>query len=164
MVVDRNGHYMCHRQALVPNPRHIWFCFSVLTCSVFLRRSVIEQRGIYFDTRWRASGDCHWFVALMKNKVRMAVFHEFTSAFTDSGENLGLYPDAVRETGETLALVPRWVLMLKPVWIVHHRLRRLAAGHFSLKPTSYSIYTLQSPARRVRFDVPKPTAIWWNRL
>jgi len=43
-------------------------------------------------------------------------------------------------------------------------LRRLAAGHFFLKPTSYSIYTLPSPERRVTFDVPKPTAIWWNRL
>jgi hypothetical protein len=48
--------------------------------------------------------------------------------------------------------------------VVHHRLRRLAAGHFSLQPTSYSIYTLDSPAQRVRFDVPKPTVIWWDRL
>jgi hypothetical protein len=47
---------------------------------------------------------------------------------------------------------------------VHHRLRRLAAGHFSLKATSYSIYTLSSPERRVTVDVPKPTAVWWNRL
>jgi hypothetical protein len=43
-------------------------------------------------------------------------------------------------------------------------LRRLAAGHFSLKPASYSIYTPNSPEKRVSFDVPKPTAIWWNRL
>jgi hypothetical protein len=31
------------------------------------------------------------------------------------------------------------------------------AGHFSLKPTSYSICTLHSPERRARFDVPRPT-------
>jgi hypothetical protein len=53
---------------------------------------------------------------------------------------------------------------LKPAWVVHHRLRRIAAGHFSLKPTSYAIYTSQSPEKRVKFDVPKPTAVWWNRL
>jgi len=33
-----------------------------------------------------------------------------------------------------------------------------------LQPTNYSIYTLQSPERRIQFDVPKPTAVWWNRL
>jgi hypothetical protein len=53
---------------------------------------------------------------------------------------------------------------LKPFWIGHHRLRRLAAGHFSLKPMSYEIYTPQSPERRVRFDVVKPTTVWWNRI
>lgn len=58
-------------------------------------------------------------------------------------------------------LTGKW---LKPVWILQHRLKRLALGHFWLKPTSYSIYTLQSPDRRVRFDVPRPTAVWWNRL
>jgi hypothetical protein len=56
------------------------------------------------------------------------------------------------------------VRALKPVWIAHHRLRRLAAGHFSLKPMSYSIYTLQSAEHRGTFDVSKPTAVWWNRL
>jgi hypothetical protein len=61
-------------------------------------------------------------------------------------------------------MIPPWVKALKPVWVLQHRLRRLAAGHFSLKPMSYSIYTRQSPERRVTFNVAKPTAVWWNRL
>jgi hypothetical protein len=61
-------------------------------------------------------------------------------------------------------MAPRWVRALKPLWIGHHRLRRLAAGHFSLKPAGYSIYTLQSPERRVTFDAPRPTAVWRSRL
>ena len=77
---------------------------------------------------------------------------------------MNLKPNAIREKAETDAMTPRWVRALKPVWIAHHRLRRLAAGHFSLKPASYSIYTQQSPDRRVRIEVSKPTAIWWNRL
>ena len=43
-------------------------------------------------------------------------------------------------------------------------LLRLAAGHFNLKPARCDIYTLQSPEERVTFDVPKPTAVWWNQL
>jgi hypothetical protein len=61
-------------------------------------------------------------------------------------------------------MTPWWFRALKPIWIGHHRLRRLADGHFSLKPTSCSLYTLQSPEQRVTFDVPRPTAVRWNRL
>ena len=125
---------------------------------------MIHERGIFFDTRWRDLGDFHWVLALMKNKVPMKVCDSFTSIFADTGENMNLKPNAIREKAETDAMTPHWVRLLKPVWVVHHRLRRLAAGHFSLKPTSYSIYTSQSPGQRVNFDVPRPTAVWWNRL
>jgi glycosyltransferase involved in cell wall biosynthesis len=164
IVTDGEGKYICHRHAMVPHPQHIWFRFPVLTSSVFIRRRVIHKRGICFDTRWRDLGDFHWVLALMKNKVPMAVCDAFTSVFADTGENMNLKPNAIREKCETVAMMPVWVKALKPVWIWHHRLRRLAAGHFSLKPTSYSIYTRQSLDRRVTFDVPKPTAVWWNRL
>ncbi len=164
VVVNAQGNYICHRHSLTPKPLHIWFRFPVLTSSIFIRRRVIHERGIFFDPRWRDLGDFHWMLALMKNAVPMAVCDSFTSVFTDTGENMNLRPNALREKKETAALTPLWIRWLKPVWIACHRLRRLAAGHFSLKPTSYFIYTLQSPERRVRFDVDKPTAVWWNRL
>ena len=150
--------------SLTPHSRHIWFRFPVLTSSVFIRRKVIHERGIFFDPRWRDLGDFHWVLTLMKNRVPMAVCNSFTSVFADTGENMNLKPNAIREKAETDGMIPGWVKMLKPVWIAHHRLRRLAAGHFNLKPASYEIYTLESPARRVKFDVSKPTAVWWNRL
>jgi glycosyltransferase involved in cell wall biosynthesis len=164
IVVDGSGNYMCHRHSLVTDPQTIWFRFTALTSSVFLRRRVIQERGIFFDTRWRAVGDFHWFLALMKNQVPMAVCDYFTSVFTDMGTNFGLQSGAVREIETTSAMAPPWVRALKPVWILRHRLRRLAAGHFSMKPTSYAIYTINSAEQRVRFDVPKPSAVWWNRL
>ena len=70
-----------------------------------------------------------------------------------------LKPNAIHEKTEAGVMIPRWLDVLKPVWIEQHRLRRIAAGHFSLKPASYSIYTLQSPDRRVRLDASKPTAV-----
>jgi glycosyltransferase involved in cell wall biosynthesis len=164
IITDGEGKYLCHRHSLAPHPRHIWFRFPVLTSSVFIRRKVIAERGIFFDTQWRDLGDFHWVLALMKNRVPMAVCDAFTSAFADTGENMNLKPNAMREKAATDAMTPRWARALKPIWIGHHRLRRLAAGHFSLKPMSYEIYTRQSPERRIRFDVPKPTAVWWNRL
>jgi len=164
IVVNSDGHYICHRHSMVPHPWHVWFRFPLLTSSLFIRRQVIDRRGILFDTRWRDLGDFHWILALLKNNVPMAVCNGFTSVFSDTGENMNLKPNALREIKETRAMTPLWLRWLKPVWIVQHRLRRLAAGHFSLEPTSYSIYTLQSPQQRVQFDVAKPTAVWWNRL
>ena len=164
IVTDGEGKYLCHRHSLVPHPWHIWFRFPVLTSSVFIRRKVIHERGLLFDPRWRDLGDFHWVLALMKNRVPMAVCNSFTSVFADTGENMNLKPNAIREKAATEAMTPRWVRALKPVWIGHHRLRRLASGHFSLKPMSYEIYTQQSPKRRVRFDVARPTAVWRNRL
>jgi glycosyltransferase involved in cell wall biosynthesis len=164
IVVDANGQYVCHRHAMVPKAAHMWFRFSALTSSLFIRRRVIHERGILFDTRWRALGDLHWMRALLEHKVPIVVFDHFTSSFSDTGENMGLTPNALREISDSLAMAPAWTRLLRPALIAHHRLRRLSAGHFFLKPTKYSIYTLQSPDRRVEFYVPKPTAVWWNRL
>jgi glycosyltransferase involved in cell wall biosynthesis len=164
IVTDGEGKYICHRQLMMPHAQGIWFRFPILTSSVFLRRRVIHERGIFFDTHWRDLGDFHWVLALMKHRAPMVVCGAFTSVFADTGENMNLRPNAIREKAETDAMIPGWVKALKPAWIAQHRLRRLAAGHFNLKPTSYEIYTKQSPERRVKFDVVKPTAVWWNRL
>jgi glycosyltransferase involved in cell wall biosynthesis len=163
LIVDGQGQYICHRHMLVPHPWHVWYRFRMLTSSVFIRRKVIFERGIFFDTKWRDLGDFHWALALMKNNVPMAVCNSLTAAFTDTGENMNLRPNAIREKKETRAMVPRWIRMLRPLWIFNHRIRRMAAGHFNLEPMSYEIYTLESPEKRVRFDVQKPTAVWWNR-
>src|SRR6185369_8907500 len=132
IVTDGTGKYMCHRHSLVPNPQHMWFRFPVLTSSVFLRRRVIQERNLFFDTRWRDLGDFHWVRTLMNQGVPMAVCDTFTSVFTDTGENMNLKPNAIREKAETAAMSPLSARAFKPAWIVHHRLRRLAAGHFSL--------------------------------
>lgn len=164
IVTDGDGKYLCHRHSLVPRPHHVWFRFPILTSGIFIRRKVIHERGIFFDTKWRDLGDFHWMLALMRAKVPMAVCDAFTSVFADTGDNMNLKPNAIREKKETAQMVPAWLRLLRPLWIVNHRLRRVRAGHFRLKPTSYAIYTRQSPDRRVTVEVPKPTAVWWNRL
>jgi len=164
IVTDGDGKYICHRHSMVPTLNQIWFRFPTLTSSIFIRRKVIADRGIFFDTQWRDLGDMHWIIALLKNEVPMAVYDTFTSTFADTGDNMNLKPNALREKAETVKMIPGWVKLLRPLWILNHRLRRLQHGHFKLKATSYAIYTKTSPAQRVIFDVPKPTAVWWNRI
>jgi glycosyltransferase involved in cell wall biosynthesis len=150
IITDGEGRYICHRQLLPPNPRHIWYRFPFLTSSVFIRRRVIHKRGICFDTRWRDLGDFHWVLTLLKNQVPMAACNVFTSTFADTGENMNFKPNAVREKQETDAMIPAWLRPFKPWWILSHRLRRYRAGHFRLQPASYEIYTKHSPAEADR--------------
>ena len=164
IVTDGDGKYVCHRHGMVPNPHHIWYRFPALTSSIFIRRSVIKTRGIFFDTKWRDLGDFHWMLELLRQRVPMADDPVFTSVFADTGDNMNLKPNAVREKAATDLMIPARVRLGKPLWILNHRLRRLLHGHFSLEKTSYAIYTKTSPDRRVTVDVPRPTAIWWSRL
>ena len=164
IVTDGDGRYVCHRHGMVPNLNHIWYRFPALTSSIFIRRSVIQKRGIFFDTKWRDLGDFHWMLALLRQRVPMADDPVFTSVFADTGDNMNLKPNAVREKQATNAMIPAGVRLGKPLWIFIHRLRRLARGHFALPKTSYALYTKTSPDRRMTIDVPHPTPIWWSRL
>ena len=149
---------------MLPNRFSIWWRFPVLTSSLFIRRRVISDYGILFDPKWKASGDVHWILKLMNKKVSMAVLDRFVATFTDTGENLSMTSIADRENKDISEMAPRWAKFLRPIAIGHHRLRRLLRGHFFLQQTSYSIYTLESPNARVLFNVPNPTAVWWDRL
>ena len=164
IVTDAEGRYICHRHSLVPNPHGIWFRFPVLTCSLFLRRKVVHERNILFDTRWRVLGDLHWVAALIKSKVPMVACDEFTSVFTDTGDNLCLQPRALTEMADTRALLPGWLKLTRHIWIAHHHLRRWKAGQFATEATSYDVYTKRSPDKRVTIKVSKPTALWRTRV
>ena len=164
LITDGAGQYICHRELLPPNPRHIWYRFPFLTSSVFIRRRVIMDRRILFDTHWCDMGDFHWAVELLKRKVPMAACRRVTSVFTDTGENMNLKPNGLREKAETDGMIPLWLRPFKWLWILNHNLRRWRAGHYRLEPMSYEIYTQKKPEVRTRFEVAKPTAIWSNRL
>ena len=164
IIIDGNCKYICHRHAMVPTLRQVWFRFPLLSSSVFIRRNVIHERGLFFDPHWRDLGDFHWILALLKNKVPMTSRDVFTSTFADTGENMNLKPNALREKAETARMIPPIMQALKPLWILNHQRRRLTRGHFRLKSTSFDIYTQASPEHRVTVNVPRPTAIWWTRI
>ncbi|MGA2140537.1 MAG: glycosyltransferase family 2 protein [Verrucomicrobiia bacterium] len=160
VVINTDGTYNCHRKAILPLKGHIWYRMPVFTCSLFQRRSVLEERGIYLDTRWRDAADMFWVMEMLKHKVPMAILQQFTSAFTETGENMNLKPNALRENEIKNAMIPRWVKAFAPAIVFHHRLRCLTGGSLFQKPFSYSVYTLADPDRRISFRVDKPKTTW----
>jgi glycosyltransferase involved in cell wall biosynthesis len=164
VVTDGEGNYICHRYSLRPIGFALWVCFPVLTCALFIRRRVVDPMGIYFDTQWRDLGDLFWMMEFKKRKLNIAVLPEFTSVFADTGENMNLKANAVRERQVKWEMAPGWVKFVRYPILVHNRLRLLARGAGTLKPFDYSLYTLASPNRRVTRHAAKPTSFWKGRL
>lgn len=163
IVVDDKGNYICHRPSLVPLKHQVWVRFSALTCSIFVRRRTVEELGLYFDTHWRDLGDAFWLKEMLKRGVRFAVLPQFTSVFTETGDNMNLKPNAQREREEKARLMPVWVKRFAWAFIFHHRLRMLLRGAYSQKPFDYWLYTVDSPTQRIVHHVSKPTALWKGR-
>jgi glycosyltransferase involved in cell wall biosynthesis len=163
IVVDKQGQFICYRKSLVPWKNTMWVYNPVISSSIFIHRRVLDQHGIFFDTRWRALGDKMWTIDMVRRKLRMRELRRFTSSFTDSGENLCLTPNSLAETRAVMDLAPVRVRRSKFFLLQLHRLRALCRGVYRQQPFSYSIYTLAQPDRRAEFHVAKPTAVWWSR-
>ena len=100
---------------------------------------MLEDFGLYFDIRWRDLGDMFWLMEVVNRGVRMGVLRRFTSAFTETGENMNLKPNACREREEKARMVPAWVNRLEPAIVGYHRWRMLAGGDYFQKPFDYSL-------------------------
>jgi glycosyltransferase involved in cell wall biosynthesis len=164
IVTDSNGDYICHRPSLVPTKSAMWVRFPVLTCGIFIRRSVIHERGILFDTKWRDLGDYWWIREFVLRGVPMAVLPELTSIFADTGDNMNLKANARRERTEKWQMTPGWIKLLQVYWIAECRVRLALRTNTRRPPFDYSIYTRTSPKQRATFHAANPTTFWKNRL
>ena len=160
VMLNTEGRYLFHRKMQTPLKYHTWTChLSTLSCAMFFRRRIVFDDGLLFDPRLRVVGDGEWMLRLLQRRVPMAALGQFTSAFTYTGANLGMSPDARRENRQLFRTAPFWVRQLSPLFILHHRLRRWAGGMYRQPPFAYEIFTLASPDRRQRCEVSRP-AFW----
>ena len=157
VMVDAKGGYTRHRKMQVPLKYHTWTChLSTLSCAMFFRRRIVFEEGQFFDSQLRDVGDGEWMVRLLGRGIKMATLRKFTSVFTLTGGNMSAGENARREARDLYSSAPRWARRLKPILIMHHRLRRLAGGMYLQEPFGYEIYTQSSPEMRQRFEVEFP--------
>lgn len=165
LVVDANGAFMCYRKIQIPHRYHTMVAhLQTFTCSMFFRRKIIDEMGLFFDSSWRDLGDADWVLRLIKARVRLGVLRRFASAFTDTGANMNMSANAEREKKEMALSAPLWAQKLRLALVWQHRLRRLLGDIYRQAPFDYAIYTQASPDKRVPHHVAHPAFVWKSRL
>ena len=165
VVVDELGGYLCSREVLPPKLYHTWVCtLGVFTAATFFRRKILDEHALYFSDDWRVIGDALWVMELLRRKIPMSVLGGFTTAFTETGANLGLDSSAAVEQRRLIESAPVWVQRLRWFWVAQYRLKRLLHGLYWARKMDYAIYRRSSPERREKFTVAKPTSLWRARL
>jgi len=142
----------------------MWVRFPILTCATFVRRNVVQERQIFFDSQWRDLGDFFWIRDMVERGVRMEVLPEFTSVFMDTGDNMGQKPNAVRERDLKWRMAPAAVRAGKYFFLLQHRMRLALRGGARKQPFDFAAYTTASPDRRVVLHAERPTTFWKGRL
>jgi glycosyltransferase involved in cell wall biosynthesis len=160
VLVDRDGKALSYRRVIAPDKSHLLSShLNTSSCATFFRRRLVE-RGLCFDTRWKAIGDLAWIYRLLDAGVCVETVPEPLAVFTFTGQNLG----ATSLTGQELEAwrkeLPALSHFQRVTAIALHRLRKAIAGAYRPRQVKIDIYTLASPNVRQRIVTDNVGARW----
>jgi glycosyltransferase involved in cell wall biosynthesis len=165
LVVDPDGELISARPGMVPWSLHIRLShLPIFTASLFYRNTVVSERYHRFDTRFKDIADALWVLEKLREKRKFKAAPFDTTAFTDTGENMNLKPNAMKEKFYFRHCIPKVLILLSMLLIFLHRLRKLLMGCYHRKNISYSIYTMTSPNERRNHYAADSRGIWDSRV
>jgi len=163
IIVGKDGEAICHRKMVKPGLAHTWTChFGALTAGIFFREKLVNE-GLLFDTSYRVASDAEWFVRVLQSGKKVQPLRRTTSTFMESGENLGLSSAAKEERERLDASAPLYFRVLRPVWVLVHRFRRIWAGAHRSEEVSYGIYLPKQSGRKA-FTAKRLRTTWPGRI
>ena len=163
IIVGVDGEAICHRKMVKPRLAHTWTChFGALTAGIFFREKLVNE-GLLFDSSYRAASDAEWFVRVLRSGKKIESLRKTTSTFMESGENLGLSSTAKEEKGRLAASAPLYFRVLRPLWVLVHRVRRLWSGAHRSEDLAYGIYLPKGSGRK-GFTAKRLRTTWPGRI
>jgi glycosyltransferase involved in cell wall biosynthesis len=164
LVVDPEGELITSRPGLVPWGLHIRLShLPIFTASLFYRNTVVAERYHRFDTRFKDIADALWVLDKLREKRFIKAVPFDTTAFTDTGENMNLRPNALKEKLYISSRIPKVLLLFKAPVVLLHRFRKLLMGCYHRKNISYSIYNNTANVRR-NYYASESIGIWKSRM
>lgn len=150
ILIDKAGRPLSYRRTVVPVLSYVESVqLNAPTCATFFRKSIID-RGLLFDPQWKIIGDQVWIEDLLRAGVRMATLPKPLAVFTFTDENLSSTALSKEEGKRHNPSQSPLARLQKGAHIIAHRTRKLLAGAYKLRRVEIDIYSLESPAMRVR--------------
>jgi glycosyltransferase involved in cell wall biosynthesis len=160
VLVDRDGHPLSYRRVIAPNKTHLLSShLNTSSCATFFRRKLVE-RGLCFDTRWKAIGDLAWIYRLLDAGVCVETVPEPLAVFTFTGQNLGATSLSGQELDTWRKELPALSAFQRATAITLHRLRKAIAGAYRYRRVDVAVYTLDFPHKR-QHRVAKKVGFRW---
>lgn len=161
LLVDPDGGLLAYRKGYQPRWRYIAVShLYVLSCTMFLRRRVIEQ-GARFDMSWKDVGDAEFVIRLLRSGAHAAHISRYLAAFTMTGSNMSAGPNAKRESSQLRAACPWSVRALAPLFDLARRIEKVTSGaYFQRFPLEYSLYATEAAGPRREYSAESSTFRW----
>ena len=145
VLLNKDYHPAIYRRIMRP---FLWHTRLVhlhsLSAATFFKRADLPNPA--FEKRWKIIGDAVLVDHLVHAKRKFCCLKKPLSSYMITGENMSLtmpgaeLPAWHREMG----FPPRWV---RPLVILHHRIRRLLAGAYQSRKVALKIYRFGSQER-----------------
>jgi hypothetical protein len=162
VVTYPDGSYSCSRLPAPPGRWHTQVChLSLFTAATFYRRSLIEDLGMFFDTRYRAAGDADLFIRIIQSSVKIKLCHQYFALFTETGENLALSNTALEEQNYLKQKAPRIIVKFSNLIAGTHKFKKLLYKCYFPQKFTYSF--LNKDLIREKVYVGNPRGVWKDR-
>lgn len=161
LLIRPDGSLVAYRKGY--RPRWFYILTShlyVLSCTMFFRRRIIEE-GFFFDTLFRAAGDAEFVVRVLRSGFNAKHIKRYFAAFTMTGKNLSVAPEAIKERKRLSASAPFYIKINK--WLLNgtRLMEKFFSGaYFQEKPLDYAVYVEGMNHQRKTFCVNKASFRW----
>lgn len=164
LVVDSKGKLISARRPARLLLPHVMTChLPNFTCAMFFRRRLLENDAAWFDAKWRDCADALWVIERLKSKTTIGRMTAFTTAFTDTGANMNLAPNAVQEAKNIRQKAPVFFRRAKLLWVLGHWFGKLLDGSYFPSRIHYELYVKENPGQRLKKLSRAASPFWTQR-
>ncbi len=164
LVVRADGRLISARRPARLFLPHVMTChLPNFTCAMFFRRRLLENDTAWFDAKWRDCADALWVIERLKSKTTIGRMTAFTTAFTDTGANMNLAPNAVQEAKNIRQKAPVFFRRAKLLWVLGHWFGKLLDGSYFPSRIHYELYVKENPGQRLKKLSRAASPFWTQR-
>ena len=160
IITDATGTPLSYRRIVRPSAAHTRNVhLGTMSCAMFFQRSLFD-RGLRFDTNWKAIGDAEWIFRALKSLVKIRMIHEPLAAFTLTGSNLGANEKALAEAARWRSSGPALDRKLSLFWNCLHFAKKFLSGAYRSRTISVALFIPFSLENRTKFENRRLSYRW----